>query len=369
MSESAITHPIETLRGIEHGNIAFGSAWRPFTSMKGASWIDDGFDSTTTKPSVATTFARVYESADSGNVVLRITSPAGIHAVTFSPSSEQEILLDRGLKYTVTDDYQDPAFGGRVLEVTTSQPTPEEHQLAVAGQLGKTTRKSSSRFIDSGPPLRIVSMPDDDPVMIKVGPHGYVHGWHFVGIPLEGDEAYKSVKLPRLSPAEQKARNDYGYTKGYTTVNPYLHHDGQVFDTSVMKYQPATPAETRMAEGIISGMDGAFSKAGPLKQPIITHRGSGNMDDMFGPVGSRVGESFTARAYTSTTTVPDAKVGYGLQYETKPGRITVGIPAGSRVLPGNDFEHEIILPRNARFSVVSDEMSGSQRHVRLEYQP
>jgi hypothetical protein len=37
---------------------------------------------------------------------------------------------------------------------------------------------------------------------------------------------------------------------------------------------------------------------------------------------------------------------------------------------GNDFEHEVILPRNASFNVVSDEAGpGGVRNIKLEYLP
>jgi len=185
------------------------------------------------------------------------------------------------------------------------------------------------------------------------------------------DEAYRSVQQTRghLSNAEEMALGTYGTTFGYTVVNPFLHHNGQVFDTSKKKYVPATPHEKARAQELIKDIDSTFTKSAPLKQPVTTYRGTGNMDDLFGPVGSMAGKTFTSKAYTSTTTVPEAAGGNGLDYETKQGKLEISVPAGSKVVTGNDFEHEVILPRNARFSVLSDEMDGSTRHVKLQYQP
>ncbi len=191
------------------------------------------------------------------------------------------------------------------------------------------------------------------------------------GAALTGDKAYQSAVQSRgnLSGDETSALTSYGFTAGYTTVNPYLHHDGQVFDVSKKAYVPASPDQKATAEKMIKGIDSAFLKAAPLKQPVTVYRGTGNMGDLFGPVGSMTGKTFTGKAYTSTTTVPQAAGGNDLDYETKQGKLEISVPAGSKVVTGNDFEHEVILPRNAQFSVLSDEMDGSTRHVKLQYQP
>lgn len=191
------------------------------------------------------------------------------------------------------------------------------------------------------------------------------------GNELRGDDALKVVSRPsNLTSDEKSALSNYGFTAGYTTVNPYLHHDGQVFDKTIMGYWPAKPGEKKLAASMISGMDSAFAKATPLPQSIVVHRGTGNVDDMFGKPGSLVGKAFNAKAYTSTTTVPGATVGNGLDYESKPGKIEIHVPVGSKVLPGNDFEKEVILPRNASFHVLSDEIKpGGQRHIKLMYEP
>ena len=187
--------------------------------------------------------------------------------------------------------------------------------------------------------------------------------------PLSGDAAFSSVKRPHnLSPAEKGALSEYGEPDGYKTVNPYLFHGGQVFDTSKMAYRPATPAEVKLAKRTISGMDSAFTKAAPLGHDIVVSRRMGDTDAMFGKE-SAVGKTVTNKAYTSTTTVSGAQTGYGFGYSSKSGNITVHVPAGSKVLPGNDFEHEVLLPRGAGFRVTKDETVGGQRNITMEYDP
>jgi SPP1 gp7 family putative phage head morphogenesis protein len=191
------------------------------------------------------------------------------------------------------------------------------------------------------------------------------------GPALRGDEAFKKVTRPdNLSADEKRALAVYGVSSGYRTINPYLHHDGQVFDTSIMKYRPATDEEANLADNVISSLDSAFSKVEPLDHAIIVHRGTGDVESMFGPVGSKVGKKFISKSYTSTTTVGNAQVGFGYGYETKPGRLEITVPPGSRVLMGNDFEHEAILPRDAYFLITSDTPGpGNTRNIRLEYVP
>ena len=130
-----------------------------------------------------------------------------------------------------------------------------------------------------------------------------------------------------------------------------------------MSYRPATTAEKKLAKTVISGMDSAFTKAEPLKQDIVTYRRMGDTDAMFGK-GSAVGKTVKNLAYTSTTTAPGAQTGFGFGYSSKSGNIEVHIPAGSKVMPGNNFEHEVLLPRGAGFRVTKDETTpDGQRNI------
>jgi 8-oxo-dGTP pyrophosphatase MutT (NUDIX family) len=189
--------------------------------------------------------------------------------------------------------------------------------------------------------------------------------------PLTGDEAFRLLKRPKnLTADEQKALGLYGYKIGYKTVNPYLHHNQQVFDSDIMRYRDATQEEHERANFMTQHMDSALSKAETLQRDMIVHRRTGDVDGMFGAPGSMIGRTFVNKAYSSTTTVPRAETGYGFGYESKPGVLEIHLPAGSHVMPGNDFEHEVILPRNSKFRVVGDEPGpGGTRHIRLEHQP
>jgi hypothetical protein len=57
--------------------------------------------------------------------LMRLSVPAGIHAISVGDdgdNEENEILLDRGLQYTVVHDAGKDEDGIRQLEVAVSQP-------------------------------------------------------------------------------------------------------------------------------------------------------------------------------------------------------------------------------------------------------
>jgi hypothetical protein len=160
---------------------------------------------------------------------------------------------------------------------------------------------------------------------------------------------------------------------GYRTVNPYLNHNGDVFDRSIMGHRKATPKEEETAKRIMSGLDGAFSKAAPLGQHVVVHRGVSQVDQMFGAPGEHVGGEFNSKSYVSTTTVRGADTGFGYGYsKSGPGmaKLEILVPKGSKMVPGNDFEHELLLPRDSRFKVISDVLDNrGSRRIRLEHLP
>jgi hypothetical protein len=168
--------------------------------------------------------------------------------------------------------------------------------------------------------------------------------------PLEHKEAYNSVPRANLTPESKRALRDYGSPSGYRTVNPYLNHNGEVFDKSIMAHRPATPAEVDRAKTMIAAMDKAFDEAPPTTKPVKVSRGVYGVENMFGAPGSRVGQQFSSQSYVSTTTAPGADTGLGYGY-SKRGKgtavLTVNAPAGTKFLHGNDFEQELILPLSA----------------------
>jgi ADP-ribosyltransferase exoenzyme len=113
----------------------------------------------------------------------------------------------------------------------------------------------------------------------------------------------------------------------------------------------------------IDALDRAFAQAPLTAHEIEVNRGVHGGVDIFGPVGSHTGDTFTDHAYMSTSH------GTGFSGDTK---MAIEIPAGTRVIRPDglgyhgDNEGEIMLPRGSRFQVISDVIDeNGKRRIRL----
>lgn len=101
MEASPLLHDVITYRGVYSPKKVFGSSYNASPgSMTGLRYRDDGFSSTSSSKKVAEDFSM-------DEVVLRILTPKGTHAVALSSGGENELLLDRGLTYKIVNDYVD----------------------------------------------------------------------------------------------------------------------------------------------------------------------------------------------------------------------------------------------------------------------
>lgn len=166
-----------------------------------------------------------------------------------------------------------------------------------------------------------------------------------------------------LTPGDSKVLDDYGSPQVYKIVNPYLFHNGDVYDSSIKGYRPATPQEQQIALSTIGALDSAFTKAIPTTHAVKVYRRTGpemlSKPDMSGLIVVNDG-------YTSTATEM-GKHGYG--YESKPVVWEVTLPKGTKALQGNDFENEVLLPREGWFYVHKDETINGERHITATYTP
>lgn len=112
-------------------------------------------------------------------------------------------------------------------------------------------------------------------------------------------------------------------------------------------------------------LDSIFAKAPPLKQAIVVERSVRKPVDVFGPVGSRVGETFTDNAFVSVTHMDRHEIGkkYGFGSNYKPGdsaAIAITVPAGAKGFRPwkfgkyKDKEGEILLDRGYKFKITHD---------------
>lgn len=108
----------------------------------------------------------------------------------------------------------------------------------------------------------------------------------------------------------------------------------------------------------IEHLDSAFSKASPLPEPIVVHRGfQGRGADKLRKV--KVGETFTDEGYSSTSLKERIARSFRKRFSSDPGQYaSIIVPKGTRVLAGVELEKEVLLPRGSRFKVVSKSDAG-----------
>lgn len=90
-----------------------------------------------------------------------------------------------------------------------------------------------------------------------------------------------------------------------------------------------------------------------LPATIEVYRGVRYADELLGPEGSRVGQTFTDEAFLSTSTDPEWAAGFG------PTLLRIRVPAGTRAIRTADrepdqVESEILLDRRLQYRVVAE---------------
>jgi hypothetical protein len=109
-AESKTTEPIVVSRGMT-SLVAFGS--RAHSDMTGVSFIDHGYTSTSVKANASAEF-----TGNGAGVAMRIHVPKGTPAISSHNLDRDEILLGRGLTYTIVRDRT--VKGVRILDVEVS---------------------------------------------------------------------------------------------------------------------------------------------------------------------------------------------------------------------------------------------------------
>lgn len=161
----------------------------------------------------------------------------------------------------------------------------------------------------------------------------------------------------KLAKPQRQALENYS-AMDYLQVNEVLRTGGDdVINT------PDTRAE-------IDRMTEVFRDAPRTTAPMTVTRGVHNADAMFGPPGSRVGKSFTDKAFVSTSTNTRVTNEFGVG-ETGSARLTIHVPPGSAALSMGALsvsppEREVLLNRGSRFAVASDQVVDGQRQIELE---
>ena len=142
---------------------------------------------------------------------------------------------------------------------------------------------------------------------------------------LEGDAALEHArfKTPTLAPNSPKTNAVDEYRGGgYMDVNNHLRGLPQDPDDEVRsKMEP---------EDIHNGLRAAFGYVRRTEQPLHLYRGLGNGSKLFGSVGSKVGQTFHDKGYTSTSTNHDTAKIFA---DSRHGALLhVHVPVGHRAM-------------------------------------
>lgn len=148
-----------------------------------------------------------------------------------------------------------------------------------------------------------------------------------------------------------------------SAVKKYTHHSFEEINSELRSGVLSSTIQT-----LIKHIDAAFMKTPELDQSIVVYRGinyAGAMD-LFGKLGSRVGQVVLDPAYASTSAFASSS------FSSQGVMVRITIPAGTHVLKPSmvgyygDGEREIMLPRDTEYKVMWDgDVHGVGRVVEL----
>lgn len=117
MEHSRLTADVVVYRGERNPSRNFPpGVWSNVGGMEGAEWTFYAYASTSTKKSVAKSFATKHVSPGGQPTVMKILARKGTPAIAMTGIDEDELLLTRGLRYRVTNDHG-VISGVRMLDV------------------------------------------------------------------------------------------------------------------------------------------------------------------------------------------------------------------------------------------------------------
>lgn len=269
-----------------------------------------------------------------------------------------------------------PGVGDRVFhpqhghgKVTAHTEGKETHVAFESGESGK--------FKHSHRPGQARDFAKDEGPKVLTGEDAYNHMPKFRGSYVVDDERYKDKPF-------------FGkrvYTYGGEHENEKRAIDYHSFDEkglidALSGY--AANGYEKVNEDLRSGkrkknkwLDEAFNRAPATEHPMLTHRGVEKASDLFGPVGSKIGQTFNDKAYVSTSASRVVADQFRADEFTKVANkdsaiINMHLPAGIKALSPigkTKREQEILLNRDSHFKVVGDKVIDGVRTVDLELIP
>ncbi|MFD9964872.1 ADP-ribosyltransferase [Amycolatopsis sp. NPDC058986] len=164
-----------------------------------------------------------------------------------------------------------------------------------------------------------------------------------------------------LRRAEREAVS--GYTGGeFGAINKYLENGNQV-----PSYAADDRDYVRHMRQTVSALTRAVNRSKLATRTAATRAiPAATAMQVYGPVGSRVGQTITERRFTSTTTngAPDPTFGnVTITYDLAPG--TRALDINSSGVPCAQGENELLIGSHQDFVVAADEMVAGKRVIRL----
>ncbi|MGG7178256.1 ADP-ribosyltransferase [Clostridium paraputrificum] len=115
ISKGNINGEIELYRGFTKEDII--ENWGRILNGKQFEFIDDGYVSTSMKPSVADNFAMLNDE-DGIFAYVKVSNTNGANINAISSIDEAEILLERGLTYKITKAWEENGYKYVIMEVS-----------------------------------------------------------------------------------------------------------------------------------------------------------------------------------------------------------------------------------------------------------
>jgi predicted ABC-type ATPase len=179
--------------------------------------------------------------------------------------------------------------------------------------------------------------------------------------PLEGDDllATDSGSVTNVSRAEQAAAAAW-YEESYEDINEHLREGSPLVET--------LPDTIPLLKQLIA-------RSTPFTRDALTYRGIVSPDEVFGPVGSKVGETFVDHGFVSVAPDDESVGEFGATEPAETGAlIAVRIPRGTRALKSSSLPEatsskEYTLAPDTTFKIADDTVVDGKRKVQLEVVP
>lgn len=200
------------------------------------------------------------------------------------------------------------------------------------------------------------------PLVARVGPHGYIHGWIKVGAGVspthhkEFLDSHYSGWRDSLSPAHEKGLRFY-QSPGFALMNGQLRGLDR---EGLKKGEHATDSDLARAEKASRDLTAAIRKAPPLEHDLTVYRGlsAGQFGDL------KPGSVITDKGFTSTSLTDDVQA---VGRASKPATAEIVLPKGTKAGAGS--ARELILAPGSKFRVASVGRKGGVMHLKLELVP